>query len=511
MRYFSVLPTASSDTAAESASFWRSFGIGAYLIILLGIVIAISRFILFDESIRLDEAQSMWQASHSFSGMLKLVAEDVHVPMYHTLLRYWMVLFGTGIHTVRLLSLLFFLSSIPLVYLLGRAVLSVPWSLLVTTLFALSPFMNWYGNEARMYTLLAFFSLLNQFFFVRILQRKSGWLGYGLTAVIGVYSHYFFLFNLFTQALFYFLNRKKFAPGSFKNFIIVAIAAGLALAPWIFYVKTMGMAANTRPLLKMPGTIDFFNVFSQFFFGFQTDTVNTVILSSWPLLVIVAFFSVKQHLKVNLPSAYLLFTAFVPVLLAYGLSFVTTPFFLSRYLVPALAPLYIFVAWLLSHYSRRTGMIGAGIWLIVICIGFYIQTNSQLNPVRENYKDAVTYINGHASVNDVTVVTAPFTVYPVEYYYQAPSQIQTLPIWDRGKVGPMPAFDSGKLADEVKRLSKGHDDVYLLVSHDQGYEEDIVEYFTTHFERTYLKEYSSDLSLYVFRVGYDITPRINEA
>ncbi len=501
------------DTAAiprESSSFWTSIGIGSYLLGLMGAVGLISWLVMAKESIRLDEAQSMWQASHSLSGMLKIVAEDVHVPMYHVLLHYWMILFGSDLHTVRLLSLIFLLLSIPVLYLLARSILTRPWALLVTSLFALSPFMNWYGNEARMYTLLAFFSLLNQYFFVKILQKKKGWFGYGLTAIIGVYSHYFFLFNLFTQALFYLLNRKRFAPGSFKKFILIAAGAALSLAPWVSYFTKLGLGANTRPLLKIPGTVDFFNAFSQFFFGFQPDAVNTIILSSWPLLVIVAFFSVKRHLKINLPSAYLLFAAFVPVLLAYGLSFVISPFFLSRYLVPALAPLFISFAWLLSHYSRRVGIAAAGVWLTVIGVSFYAQMASPLNPVREDYKDAATYITANATPSDVVAITSPFTVYPVEHYYQGPSEIQTLPLWNREERGAIPAFNSQTLPDQVKQMSQGHDYIYLLVSHDQGYEKQIVTYFTNNYERKFIQEYSPDLTLYVFRVGYDTTPRIIE-
>ena len=72
-----------------------------------------SYWLLLSQSLRLDESQSLWQVSHTAMGTLKIVAADVHVPLYHLLLHYWIVFFGSSIFQVRLLSLFFYLLSIP--------------------------------------------------------------------------------------------------------------------------------------------------------------------------------------------------------------------------------------------------------------------------------------------------------------------------------------------------------------------------------------------------------------
>ena len=298
-----------------------------YMATLIASVVTISVLFMMKESLRLDEAQSIWQTSHTLGGTLEIVAQDVHMPMYHVLLHYWMIVFGTGVEAVRSMSLVFFVACIPVLYLLSRTILNRGWSLVVITLFALSPFMNWYGSEARMYTLLTFFALLSQYFYVRILQGKQGWGGYAITAIIGAYSHYFFMFTLAAQAIFYLFNRNKFKAGSLKRFIATAVGVIIAIAPWIYYFVSEGAAGNTRPQLPTPSSIDFFNVFSQFFFGFQTDAVNTIILSSWPILVILAFFTVKRRLKFDSTIFYLLAAGLLPIILAFALSYIITPFF----------------------------------------------------------------------------------------------------------------------------------------------------------------------------------------
>ncbi len=489
----------------------QPIGVVLYLMGLAAAVVALALLVMMKEGLRLDEAQSIWQTSHSLAGTLEIVAQDVHMPMYHILLHYWMILFGTSEQAVRSLSLMFFVACIPTLYLLARLLLNRGWSLVVVTLFALSPFMNWYASEARMYTLLTFFALLSQYFFVRILQGKQGWGGYAITAILGAYTHYFFLFTLAAQALFYFFNRKKFQADSLKRFILVALGVVLAISPWIYYFVTQGAANNTRPMLPSPSTIDFFNVFSQFFFGFQTDVINTIILSSWPLLVILAFFTVKRRLKIDKEVSYLLVAGLIPIILAFTLSLILPPFFLGRYMMPAMAPIILAAVWLISKYPKKIATAVIGVWLLVTGLTFVLQMTSPLNPVREDYKQAANYIESRSSFNDAIVLTSPFTVYPFEYYYNGDNQIRTLPLWNRQDPGGIPAFDSKKLAVEVEQLKKGHDYIYLLASNDQGYQDEVVNYFVNRYEQTHKQEYSEDMTLYVFRVGYDKQPVLTEA
>lgn len=505
-------PSRSIDNAKQipkkSSAPWFVF---AYLGTLIAAVVSISFLFLMKESLRLDEAQSIWQTSHTLAGTLEIVAQDVHMPMYHVLLHYWMVLFGTDVTSVRSLSLLFFVASLPVLYLLSRTLLSRKWSLVVVTLFALSPFMNWYGSEARMYTLLTFFALLSQYFYVRILQGKKGWGGYAITAIIGAYSHYFFMFTLIAQAIFYLGNRSKFKPGSLKRFILTAIGVILAISPWLYYFIAEGAAGNTRPQLPTPSSVDFFNVFSQFLFGFQTDAVNTIVLSAWPVLVILAFFTVKRRLKFDATVFYLLAAGLLPIVLAFALSYVITPFFLGRYMMPAVAPLYLVAIWLVSQYPKKLAYTVVGAWFLIVGSMFILQMSSPLNPVREDYKMAAQYVQDKATFNDVVVLTSPFTVYPFEYYFTGDAQIRTLPIWNRQNPGGVPPFDEAKLANEVDTLKENHDYVYLLASYDQGYQDKVVNYFINRYERTETREYSEDMTLYVFRVGYKDRPIIKAA
>lgn len=471
----------------------------------------ISRFLLIRGSIRLDEAQSLWQTSHSIAGTLKVIAQDVHVPLYHLLLHFWQLGFGQSIEAARVLSLLFFLATIPVVYLLARRILSVNWSLFAVLLFSFSPFMNWYANEARMYTLLVFIASLSQLFFMRLIETrgKRGWLGYSLTALVGIYSHYFFFFNLATQGLYFLATRKDFVRGTLLKFMALAGGLLVAFLPWFLYFQSQGSASNTSPNLQKPSSVDFFNVYTQFSFGFQTDVANTILASLWPLLVIAALLFVKNGQSIGRKMTYMLIAALAPVLLAFVISHTLTPFFVSRYMVASVAPLLIASVWFISNYKKPLYLGLAALMVGVLIVTSYQQYFSPATPVKEDFRTAAHYIGENAESHDIVVLSAPFSVYPFNYYYDGDARVTTLPAWNRSIPGAIPAFDPGKLDQQVKQANKGHQYVYLLLSYDQGYQEDIFQYYEQNFENTVSRRFSPDLELHVYRVGYSNTPAVS--
>jgi mannosyltransferase len=474
---------------------------------LMGIDILISWFYLLHQSLRLDESQSLYQASHSFAGVFKVVATDVHVPLYHIILHFWILGFGSSVATVRILSLVFFLLTIPMSYLMAREILSQKLSLFAVALLSLSPFMNWYGSEARMYTLMTLFAVTSQYFFLRIMKGKPGhnWLGYVLTVVVGVYTHYFFIFALLTQAIFYLAQRKHFPVGSFKRFVGTALLAGLSLSPWLIFVYKLGLASGERPMLSRPSTVDLFNTFSQFIFGFQPDGINTILVSFWPLSVLLVFFAIGHNRRVPRGILFMLTAAFLPVIGAYVLSLTVTPVFVSRYLILSLPSLYIFIAWLFSNYTRRVMQAAAILLILAVTVTGFHQDTSASTPVKEDYKAVAATIARDATPSDVVVLSTPFSIYPFEYYYHGSASIKTLPDWDRG---PIPAFDETKLPAQVTALAQDHSYAYLLLSYDQGYESKIYSYFNSHFEQVSKKVYSKDLTLYVYHINYRLPPHL---
>lgn len=475
----------------------------------LGILLAmilfcalLSSLFFINQSLRLDEAQSLWQSGHSPVGIIKLIAEDVHVPLFPQLLHAWRLAFGSDIETARAFSLTLYLLCIPTIYILGLRLYSQRVGLFAAALLTLSPFINWYGNEIRMYSLFLLLTIFNQYFYAFLMRQQTRylWLGYTLTAIAGMYAHYFFVFNLIGQAIFFFLRRRAFGPHAFRSFVISAAVVAAAILPWVWYVLHLGRAVNQEPLLITPTTVDLFNAFAQFFFGFQTDTINTVILALWPLGVIVAFFTLKDTFAMEKETEYLIISIITSFTLAFGFSVLVSPVFLSRYLIFTTPALFLLTAHISMRYApavARLALLGGMVAML------FVQVTSVQTPVKEEYRAAVAYVNARVAPSDVVIVSAPFTIYPVEYYYTGDAPLVTLPFWNQYAFGPIPVYTQDDMQQQVGTLAQSHQSAWVLLSYDQGYETNIRDHLDANYNRTLEKQFSIDLTLYHYTFRYD--------
>lgn len=478
----------------------------AALVALMACAVYFGVTVFAKTSMRLDEAQSLFQTNRDMAGMLHLVGQDVHVPLYHTLLHYWQILFGNDIYTARMMSLVFFVSLIPAVFILTTYIYNRSVGLFAALLVAISPFLNWYGSEARMYSLLALLTVIHYYVFLKIYREGKSWhwVAFTVTAILGIYTHYFFAFVLLTEVVFYFIHRKEFASQkAFRKFLLAGAFVIASIAPWLYYVRQLGTASNTQPNLGEPTSIDLFNTYSQFIFGFQVDSLNTIIVSLWPIIVLLAFFGLQRNKKITKETIFFVLAATIPVIAAFAISITVRPFYQSRYLIVSLPALLIFISWFVSIYPRMVAtLLRIAIVALTIFL-FAIQVTSPDTPVKENYKGAVGYLNKNATARDVIIVSAPFTIYPTEYYYQGSAKVTTQPIWNRFEQGSVPGFDAKRLPDEVKQNTDAYQTAWLMLSFDQGYNDKIKQYYDTHFERTSQKEFSKDLWIYSYKVRYD--------
>ena len=126
--------------------------------------------LLANKGMWLDETFSVWLANQSVVDMLEWIVKiDQHPPLYYLLLHYWIAHFGDTPYYVRLLSVLFGVATIPIIYLIGKRMSGVMMGLAAAVLLALSPFNIYFAQETRMYTLLTFNAAVAIYALVRLL------------------------------------------------------------------------------------------------------------------------------------------------------------------------------------------------------------------------------------------------------------------------------------------------------------------------------------------------------
>lgn len=118
----------------------------------------------------LDETFSIWLANQPVAEMLHWIVKiDPHPPLYYLLLHPWIALAGDAPYEARLLSALFGVATIPIIYLIGKRLSGVMVGLAAAVLLALSPFNIYFAQEVRMYSLLTFNAAVAIYALVRLL------------------------------------------------------------------------------------------------------------------------------------------------------------------------------------------------------------------------------------------------------------------------------------------------------------------------------------------------------
>lgn len=501
----------------------RSWGLLISFTLLIVLSCTINLLSLNDQSIRLDESQSLWTATKSIPALAKHLAEDVHVPLFFIILHFWTLFFGTDIFVARIPSLIFYIATFPFIYTLAKESSNKKVALVTVAVFSLSPFVAWYSNEARMYTLFTLITTLNHIFFLRFYRSegKKYKFAYFITSVLGIYTHYFFFFLLFSQGVYVLTNilvsiykDSEFGKASlwkmfnkhkgvFWVYLGLVGSTFMTMVPWGIYVLKLNAANNASPLIARPTSFNIFQTIVQFIFGFQNQTIQAFIIALWPLSLVMLFLLFTKRKKIpSQAMEYFGLVTVLPIILVFFISFIR-PIFLSRYLILVTPTLFFILSWSFMSYSGKVARLFVITILSTMAFLSLYQNISAATPVKENYMGVSRYLGKNTTPQDIIAVSAPFTVYPIEYSYLGQARIATIPEWDRYVSGTIPDFSIDKLDAQIKEYKKQYTHVYVVLSYDQGYEKKIVDYMDKNYEIYKVVQFSPGLQIRSYVLRYD--------
>ena len=196
------------------------------LLTFLVIFIVLSQLLpmlLWDENAYLSNARS-----HTSSSAY---TEDYKFPLLEWNVSLLWSIFGESLTLAKLLAIAFTLGTIALTYIFGRRYLSFKYAALLTTLFAFSPLIMYWGFRVYSDIPAMFFVLLSFLLILKYDDTKNNW--YFVAA--SIFAAFAFL-ERFTQGIFticvlaYYLYKKDIK----KIFIFAAIFL-VTLSPWLIY------------------------------------------------------------------------------------------------------------------------------------------------------------------------------------------------------------------------------------------------------------------------------------
>lgn len=297
-----------------------------------------------------DEIFSIRAARQNWSEMMQTIAIDlVHPPLFYAILKIWMAIEAQSVFWLRLLpALLGIVSVVPLIMICRELQLRDPETATVVFLFSVNSFLIAYAQELRMYSLLLFCSLVSIWLFIRYIdsvnkQRKT-LIPLFLVNLALVYSHYFGWLVVGVESLIVLIwnYRRR------TLFAIMDVSLVICYLPWIFAVF---QANNEHPLsphidwVNSPSIRNLVWFYAQLNgpFEFSRSTTLGILLFGIPVLI-TAYSLIRKRDNTELRRLlWLYLLAFLPPVMALGISWSWRSVWSERYLIICAAPYLILV------------------------------------------------------------------------------------------------------------------------------------------------------------------------
>jgi mannosyltransferase len=343
-------PFGSNRPGINSVRLFKSKS--AVLLLAITLVGALLRLCgLTIHSLWLDELQSVITAApiNSFAKVNEICVSsfDPAPRTFYYLLTIWFRIFGYNDLSARLLSALFGIVTIPVMYLLGKRLFGERAGMYAALIIAVNYFNIYYSLEVRFYSALVLFSAVSFLAFDKLVEREDGRsaLWYALSTLVLVALHYFALLLLLTQVLIWIVIK--------RGELLKVRRVLPALAAFLFVVLGfLPFVPSLLTTLSWEGSGQSFDgdrFFMVFYFSLFFGTNGIVVFTA---LACVTLFAVKAFLDISSESAqisssraFMLFAWLIfPVLLAYTRTLYGSSALAPRYAIVVLPSLLLMVA-----------------------------------------------------------------------------------------------------------------------------------------------------------------------
>lgn len=202
----------------------------------------------------LDEGLTPERSSYSLAKILAneidiqgVVTKDTHPPLFYLVAKVGRMLLGTSDFAFRYVPLLFSVLTIPTLFVFGRKLHNPRFGLIAALLFTINPLSIWYAQEARMYSLLIWLTLLMTFVLLKAWQKAPQpptvrtLIGYVALAFLVFATHYVGAFIILGQmALWLYLLWRSKQTKLIAGLVLGGLAIALPFAPTVWARLTDG-------------------------------------------------------------------------------------------------------------------------------------------------------------------------------------------------------------------------------------------------------------------------------
>jgi len=414
-------------------------------------------------------------------GSLDSIISGSRPPLYLVFAHFWFESFGVSEVATRLLSIIFGVSSIVLIYIIGKSLFDQKVGVLSAFFMSVSTFQIYYSQELRYYSLFELLTLISFFFYIRLLNSKSYiyTVLYILSTILLYYSHDFAVLIIAAQNLYVLIKYKTLRSIIAKWFLSQFIIL-LGIAPRFieaFSDRAIGEGGpNWIPPRSMWSPLNTIYEYMGLIHNSIVDDIAIIFL----LISTVIYFLIigkekwmkslnqsiavfKRSWNIKSETMLVLLWLLVPIALVLIMSEILKPMYLNRYLICSAPACYILVALLLTKVKK---VIPIGIILITYAIlispGLY---DYYTKPVREDWREVGSYIKENDKGRNSIVLISFFSLPSFNWYNKTNYKYCALPghnidLTKLFRMCKLDDIDHFWLIQKRKRINKSYESSY---------------------------------------------------
>jgi uncharacterized membrane protein len=386
--------------------------------------------------------------SDNISTVLSGASHHLSPPLDYIILHFFLH-FGISDFIVRLPSAIFGMLSIILIYYITKTLFGPKEGLISAFLLAISPMHIFYSQEARMYSLFVFLSLLSLLFFIKAINEGSmlTWIGFIISTTLNIYTHYFASFVIFIYVLFIitmvykkqynftFTENNMFSKRSYK--IVLSYFVSSILVIFLLYLPQIHTFLMQTSRLNgilpygLPATLYFFEIV---LYKMGPWNIPGLVIYTGLFAYGLSYIFQNQHKN---QMVLLAFWIFIPIFMSFIITYISGPMTTYRNLIFILPIFLILISKGIVNISfsinkKVQSVSGCNlnnntiIALILILIVIFTFTDTNIYNLydfqNKGDKDTGIYLTTHVKSNEVIVVfEQPKSEF--EYYYKGSSDI----------------------------------------------------------------------------------------
>jgi mannosyltransferase len=461
------------------------------VLLLAGLAFGLRIWNLTGQSLWRDEVDALRFSLQPLGRLAQLFVTPGHNgPLYYLVLRPWLHLAGQSEFALRYFSLLWGVLCLPLLYRVARHLGSRRSALVAALLATVSPYLVWYSQEGKMYSLVTALTLAATLVWLNALSRGGPgwrWVVYAVLVTSSVYVHFLAVLMLPVHGLLAWPHRERRRPA-----LLTLAALALPYAP---------LAVWQLPLLLEPAETGYpFVPLHDLLAGLATQhslgvlPAEAIALLPFLGLALAAFYpsrppsSAPGHVAGNATFVLVVWLLLPPASLF--LISLSRPIFTERYLIfilPAWLLLQAAGTWRLAQLNR---LLAGAVLVAVLALDARSLWLQATTPIKSDLRAATGYVLTHRDPSDLILFQIPYARFGFDYYVRrqpAPPArdaagrfVLWLPrvTWGTQRGSEEPGFYGGypwaegpytnhgqppdEVARQMERLTAGHRVVWLF-------------------------------------------------